>query len=653
MTHTSRPFDWYQIAVLGLALFSFFMAGLVSRTVFERLPHLEDELAYLFQARIFAAGDIVADIPDPSAAYWQPFIITYQETGARFGKYTPGWPAMLSLGLLVGMPWVINAFATALTVTLVYRLGREVFHPQAGLFAAVLTAFSPMALLLNGTLMGHTTALLLATGFIYAYWRLDARNGGLRWGLAAGAALGLLAINRPLSAIAVSAPFIVWSGLRLVRGVIDDLARLQTQPITLKRTRNILAPLLILSAVTLTIGAAIPLFNYVATGDAGTNLYRLVWDYDRVGFGEGYGRNGHTIVKGVAHARYDLSLTAADLFGWTVERDDDAVLGWRSADVSPDVQRHLQRRSAYYPLVGLSFFAIIIGLWVGLKRWWLRLLLIAAVVWFAFPLVTSADFLRGMAVPPTYALFLEPVSAFSTATAVKAMPFYAPLWWWLGIGTALIALPGIWFASKTPSDEPSRWTWLLLTVAASVILAHLAYWVGSQRYSTRYYFEALTALALLGALPFAWLARTVPGNLRLTVYGGFIALMLWSLYNYSTPRIEALYRFNRVSPLMIEQIEARRVDDRPILVIATNAPGTRFAWRGYGSLMAITGPYLDGDLIVARDYAPNSNVRQLIIEAHPGRQVIDIVTDFEQAWFPDCAPPGSETIPPSCYLNPE
>ncbi|MBZ0287821.1 MAG: hypothetical protein K8I30_09420, partial [Anaerolineae bacterium] len=50
--------------VLALVLFSAAMSALVSRTVFEHLPHLEDEVAYLFQAKTYAGGELVVPTPE-------------------------------------------------------------------------------------------------------------------------------------------------------------------------------------------------------------------------------------------------------------------------------------------------------------------------------------------------------------------------------------------------------------------------------------------------------------------------------------------------------------------------------------------------------------------------------------------------------------
>src|SRR5688572_33255737 len=113
--------NYYTLLAVALIFFAFFMSALVSRAVFERLPHLEDEIAYLFQAKVFAGGQLVIEQPQPRQAFWQPFVIDHNESGNRFGKYTPGWSAVLALGVLMGQAWVINGFMAALTVVLVYR----------------------------------------------------------------------------------------------------------------------------------------------------------------------------------------------------------------------------------------------------------------------------------------------------------------------------------------------------------------------------------------------------------------------------------------------------------------------------------------------------------------------------------------------------
>jgi hypothetical protein len=292
-----------RFGALVLVAVTFFLSAYTSRTVFERLPHLEDELAYLYQARVFAGGQVVVDTPQPSGSFWQPFVVDYE--GKRFSKYAPGWSGLLALGVLMGAPWWVNAAFAALTVALVYRTGAELFNADTGLIAAGLVTFSPMAILLNGSLMSHTSALFSTALFTYAFWRVERGRNAVRWGLLAGLALGLLLVNRPLTAIGVAAPFVVYALARLLGLLVRQRERLAGQ----------FAALVALGLVTLVLAPLVPLYRYIATGDPLFNTYTLVWDYDRVGFGDDYGRYGHTLRKGLRHAREDLTLTASDQIG--------------------------------------------------------------------------------------------------------------------------------------------------------------------------------------------------------------------------------------------------------------------------------------------------------------------------------------------------
>lgn len=530
--------SYHRALAAALVFFSIFMSALVSDRVFERLPHLEDEVAYLFQAKTYAGGHLTIDSPQPRRPYWQPFVVDYPPTNQRFSKYTPGWPMLLALGVLIGQPWVINALLAGLTTALVYRLGREIFSPDTGLIAAALTAFSPMMLLLNGTLMGHTAALFGTTLFFYAYWRTERRSHPLRWGIIAGLALGLVVATRPLTAVGIAAPFVIWSAVRVLLAFGD-----QGRPL-----RAALTPLLALTAAALIVSSTIPLYNYAATHNPARNLYTLVWPYDQVGFGECCGRNVHTLEKGIRHVRFDLSLMAADLFGWQLE-DITGIgshvgtlltAGQMGTSITPELQDHLLTSGDYWPLTGISWILLPFGLLVGWRR---------------------------------------------------------------------------------------RWTWLMAGAALCLIAVHVAYWIGSQRYSTRYYAEALTALALISALPLAWLIERT--GRRWLIYALLAVGLVYSLYVYSTPRIHTLYRFNFITPEPIEGVMARRVGDQPVLVIVT---GADVRWRALGALMSVTSPFLDSDIVMGWDNL-QPGVREAIVERFPDRQIIEMQAEGNQAWF--------------------
>lgn len=578
--------------VLVLILFCFGMSAFVSREVFHGLPHLEDEIAYLYQARIFAGGQVVVDTPEPRRSFWQPFVVDYD--GRRFGKYTIGYPLALALGVLMGAWWVVNALGACLSVALVYRLGGEIFNRDVGVIGAGLLAFSPMALLLNGTLMPHALALCYGLVFVLAYRRLEG-DGRLRWGALAGVMLGLFVLTRPLTALAFAFPFIVMSGARLAVTLWMAQDRLQ---VVWRR----LAPLLVLSVVTLGFAGLTPAFNAIATGDARQNLYELVWHYDRIGFGECCGRNGHTLEKAFFHARYDLSLTAADLFGWQLGVIDEGI------------RRHWLTSSSYYPNVGLSFLLLPLGLFIGLG-WRSGRRLVALWRWLGgagWLLVAVLWVLWGVH---------QPQALLRDATFA---------WGWILSALLWVSLPIIMATLVTPEDSV-RYTWLLVAIVLSILLFQMTYWIGSQRYSTRYYYEAIGAVVLLSALPIGWLARRVGRGL---VYGGLGVVLMASLLGYSLPRVGVLEGFNNVSRQHLEALEARRVDERPILVLVTGAASgeDRVSWRAMGTFMSQTSPYLDSDIVLAWDYM-SAGVRERILAQFPDHQVITLSAAGDEAIF--------------------
>ena len=71
---------------------------------------------------------------------------------------------------------------------------------------------------------------------------------------------------------------------------------------------------------------------------------------------------------------------------------------------------------------------------------------------------------------------------------------------------------------------------------------------------------------------------------------------------------------------------------RPLLVIVNgpNSGPQRVRWRSYGSLMAVTSPYLDSEIVAARD---PGTLRDQILARFPGRQVIDVAAAADHAAF--------------------
>lgn len=294
----SRPYLWYATLLLICAA-AFFLAALISQGIFERVPHVEDEAAYLFQAQVFALGQLKVPTPPYPTSYWSPFVLDFQ--GQRFGKYPPGYPLLLSLGVRAGAPWVVNALLASLALCVLAYAGRVIYSPTAGLLAAALGLSAPVFLAMSGSLLSHPTSLFFTTLFLWAFASLiqkPADSGRWHYALLAGLALGCLFITRPFDAVGVSLPFAIYV---LVGVLLGDRALVRQG--------------MVIAAIVVIFGLLLLAYWYCLAGTIG-NPYTLLWPYDRPGFGPDFSPEGYTLATGLRHLRANLRALATSFLGW-------------------------------------------------------------------------------------------------------------------------------------------------------------------------------------------------------------------------------------------------------------------------------------------------------------------------------------------------
>ncbi len=206
-----------RIALL-LSLLAVLVTYLVTDRIFERLPHIEDEMAYVWQAQAAAGGRLTVPSPVAPKSFLVPFVVDYN--GQRFGKYPPGWPALLGVGVLFGVRSLVNPLLAGLAVWLAYRLGKRTCTETVGLLAAGLTLTSPFFLLNSGSLLSHPFGLVLSEAFALAWldaWDEPRHNPWLPT-LVAALSLGILALTRPFTAVGVALPFALHGLYLLIKG---------------------------------------------------------------------------------------------------------------------------------------------------------------------------------------------------------------------------------------------------------------------------------------------------------------------------------------------------------------------------------------------------------------------------------------------------
>jgi hypothetical protein len=199
---------WQLVLLLGLAATvgtAFVGFGLVQGAAI-----IDDERAYLFQAETFAEGQLA--YPAVGGAFRNAMFLT---TPVWAAKYSPGHALALLPGVFLGEPRVVPIAVTALTVAGVYQLMRT-FGERQAVLAAALFSISPFVWAVGGTLMPFSTNACALTWFFACLSRSEARHGQLFPALA-GIALGWSAITRPLDALALSLPVLLWLAWRAFR----------------------------------------------------------------------------------------------------------------------------------------------------------------------------------------------------------------------------------------------------------------------------------------------------------------------------------------------------------------------------------------------------------------------------------------------------
>jgi 4-amino-4-deoxy-L-arabinose transferase-like glycosyltransferase len=177
-----------------------------------------DEMAMTWHARMLVAGHLA--IPVPAHPEFFNTVSVLERDGRWFSQYPIGGPALLALGLLVRAVWIVNPLLLGLAAWQLYRFTRRAFDEPTARAATILFALTPFVLVLGSTQMNHTPALaftLLALAELAAW---DDASGRARAAHAAGvgAAVGAIALVRPLDAALVAVPIGVFQLVRLRRG---------------------------------------------------------------------------------------------------------------------------------------------------------------------------------------------------------------------------------------------------------------------------------------------------------------------------------------------------------------------------------------------------------------------------------------------------
>ena len=193
---------WVAVAAAGLGYFSY-----------QWFPHIPDEVAYLLQSRYMAKGWLSAPLLPVQAAFTPEMVLVGD--GGWFSIFPPGWPTLLSVGALVGLPGLVNPLLAAACVLLTRLLVQETHGRRTARLTVLLLGVSPWFVFMAMSFMSHIASTLFALLGAWAVART--RRGRAGFALLAGATVGAVSLIRPLEGVIVGLVlglWLVWPGDR-------------------------------------------------------------------------------------------------------------------------------------------------------------------------------------------------------------------------------------------------------------------------------------------------------------------------------------------------------------------------------------------------------------------------------------------------------
>jgi hypothetical protein len=297
----------------------FVIAILYSVFAFGMVPVVEDETAYLFQAKTIAGGGFRAPELPAAVSEQMEFYLIENNASGWYATTVAGWPAVLSLGVMIGLPWLVNPVLGTLSVVLGMALWRRVINREQAIIVGVLMIASPWLLEISVSWMTHALVLALSLGSWYliamtldrAKYRLVFVSSMM---FAAGLLMGWIFFTRALEGVII--------------GGLTGVCLLWI----FGRQRK-LVPILAYGMGCLATGSLYFLYNYHMTGEILTTPLMAylteIWGEGANAFGfgpeigppSGWGNldlwPGHSLGEAVINLNNSLSALNTELFGWS------------------------------------------------------------------------------------------------------------------------------------------------------------------------------------------------------------------------------------------------------------------------------------------------------------------------------------------------
>ncbi|MGI6456788.1 MAG: ArnT family glycosyltransferase [bacterium] len=197
--------DLTRLLLLSLALLTVIL--ILQQVVLHDFPNSADEFAYLYQAHTFAEGRL-ANPAHEFQEFLSPFyILTSQEK--VFSLFPPGFPVLLALGVITGIPALVNPLVG---VAIIWTLFYLTFLWRGRRFAwitVLLLIGSPMFVFNCASYFAHPVCLLMLI-LALLFMTLALQNVNFIYLFAAGFCTAFAFITRELTTVALGTLPLLW-----------------------------------------------------------------------------------------------------------------------------------------------------------------------------------------------------------------------------------------------------------------------------------------------------------------------------------------------------------------------------------------------------------------------------------------------------------
>ena len=192
-----------KIVLAILLILIFITLALIAYFPFHNYPYCMDEYNYLYQAKIFTKGKLFIEVPEKFESFRELYMVL--KDNKLFSKYPPGFPLVLSIGVLLNITGLINPLIALITLITLYFFVKTLLGTKYGLLSVILMSTTPYFLGYSASYFSQPTSLLLTTLIFFLLRKYELTSKDIFLFLL-GLVSGYSVLTRPLDSFCVLVP---------------------------------------------------------------------------------------------------------------------------------------------------------------------------------------------------------------------------------------------------------------------------------------------------------------------------------------------------------------------------------------------------------------------------------------------------------------